>query len=213
MEEIKLWNGQTFNYDEETHSGYVDKVLIPSITQLVGLLFPMPSGIKKEVLEKASSRGTDIHGGIDNYLKFGVEDEQKQVQDFINLTSVLGLKMVESEFLLLFTDNDNKVVAYGHADQLFKATKKVFGYLEENDYVLSDNKTVFAFDNKKVALQLNLYSTGYLPNGEKIKVDKLCGLWLRAEEESQYRPLEKKSEKDNRAILLNLVKEWEKIYE
>lgn len=213
-----------FTYNAENHTGYFKDKLVPSITQLVSILFPMDSNIKKSVLENASIRGTAIHNDIDEWC-CGEKDhcETEEGKNFELLLKTYDFVPVKSEFTLYFRDKEGNIIAYGHADQLLKANSYVYLLNEKivvsrdtptnenaiilykpNDLILSDNKTVAQFDNEKVETQLNLYSVGETEDGERIKVNHLIGIWVR-EETRQIRPLTLVDEKTARTTLEYLV--------
>lgn len=217
-----------FTYNEQEHKGFYKGKLIPSITQLVALLFPMSDNIKKEVLENACDRGTKVHNDIDNTLS-GLQDtcETQEGKNFMKLTESLGLTTLSSEGLLLYEDREGNIIAYGHYDQLWVATQYIVvrdGKLTTTDLpletdtilyhqtntILSDTKTISQFVDKKVETQLNLYSIGKeLIKGrlEEIEVDNLIGIWVR-DDKAQIRPLSLWDKDFTYNFLLKLVREW-----
>lgn len=119
---------EVFEYNKETHKGFVNGVLVPSITQLVALRFPM-GNIKKSVLDNASDRGTSIHEDIELY-NIGISaepltEEGKNWKSFIRL---VGIEIVDTEKMVFIRDYDGHIIAYGTFDTLFRLTKDtIFG--------------------------------------------------------------------------------------
>lgn len=222
-----------FVFDKENHIGYFKGKVIPSITQLVGILFPM-GNIKDEVLKNASERGTKVHEDIDNFnLGLVSSCGTKEGKNWVLLMKSLDFKCVCSEFEVLYRDDEGNIIAYGHADQLLRACSYVYldneGKLRvekeptfeggetilysKGEIILNDNKTVSQFDNDKVELQLNLYAIGEIENAVDDfilkKVSKLIGTWVRDDEKAQIRPLKLwEKETSTRPLLLDLISKW-----
>lgn len=194
-----------FTYDKKTHKGYVDGKLIPSITQLIALEYPM-ADIPADRLEKASERGNKVHEDIELFNQ-GLKEhcETQEGANFECLSNAFGLKIYDSEQQILLTDDDGEIIAYGTLDAIFKITKDT-ELAKTGETVLGDFKTVAQFDNKKVELQVNLYALGY-EELNKVKIDKVCGIWLR-DETKQIRVLKKWETNDIKAKLYELVEKW-----
>lgn len=220
-----------FVFDETTHTGTFNGVEVPSVTQLVSILFPM-GNINEETLKKASDRGTLIHEDIDNFAcGFTDECRTQEGNNFIALLTCLDFEVLDSEFEVYFMQGEN-IVAYGHVDQLLKANSYI--YLDEDNtlhiekeptfvggeqvlikrgaIILNDNKTVAQFDNRKVELQENLYSVCCDSHYQQLNIDNIVGIWVR-ENKVQLRVLDKRDDKTNRATMLNLVERWKELNE
>lgn len=220
-----------FVFDKENHIGYFKGKVVPSITQLVGILFPM-GNIKDEVLNKASERGTKVHEDIDNFnLGLVSACGTKEGKNWVLLMKSLGFVSVASEFEVLYKDDEGNVIAYGHADQLLQAKSYVYldntGKLRvedeptfeggetilyaKGDIILNDNKTVSQFDNNKVELQLNLYAIGEIENAVDDfylkKTSKLIGTWVR-DDKAQIRPLNLWEKAKATDTLKGLIEVW-----
>lgn len=194
-----------FTYDKETHKGYVDGKLIPSITQLLAIMYPMEE-IPFERLEKAAERGTQVHEDIDLFNK-GLKEhcETREGKNYEILANVYGLKIYDSEQQILLTDDDGEIIAYGTLDAIFEITKDT-GFANKGELVLGDFKTVAQFVNEKVEWQVNFYAIGY----EELnicKIHKVCGIWLR-DDIKQIRPLKKMDRQVVKAKLYELVELW-----
>lgn len=194
-----------FTYDKETHKGYVDGKLIPSITQLLAIVYPMEE-IPFDRLEKAAERGTQVHEDIDLFNK-GLKEhcETREGKNYEILANVYGLKIYDSEQQILLTDDDGEIIAYGTLDAIFEITKDT-GFANKGELVLGDFKTVAQFVNDKVEWQVNFYAIGY----EELnicKIHKVCGIWLR-DDTKQIRPLKKMDRQVVKAKLYELVELW-----
>lgn len=194
-----------FTYDKETHKGYVDGKLIPSITQLLAIMYPMEE-IPFERLEKAAERGTQVHEDIDLFNK-GVKEhcETREGKNYEILANVYGLKIYDSEQQILLTDDDGEIIAYGTLDAIFEIAKDT-GFANKGELVLGDFKTVAQFVNDKVEWQVNFYAIGY----EELnicKIHKVCGIWLR-DDIKQLRLLKKMDREVVKAKLYELVELW-----
>lgn len=194
-----------FTYDKENHKGYVDGKLIPSITQLLSIMFPMEE-IPFERLEKASERGTKVHKDIELFNQ-GIKEhcDTQEGKNFEILANVYGLKIYDSEQQILFANDNGEIIAYGTLDAIFEI-KKDTGFANENELVLADYKTTAQFDNDKVEWQTNFYAMGY----EELnicKIHKVCGIWLR-DDIKQIKPLKKLDREIVKAKLYELVELW-----
>ena len=195
-----------FTYDKENHKGYVDGKLIPSITQLLAIMFPMED-IPSERLEKAAIRGTKVHEDIELFNQ-GIKEhcETQEGKNYEILANVYGLKVYDSEQQILLTDDQGKIIAYGTLDVIFEITKDT-NFANKGELVLSDYKTTAQFINEKVEWQTNFYALGY----EELnicKIHKVAGIWLR-DDIKQIRPLKKLDRDLVESKLYELVKKWE----
>ena len=169
MEEWKI-NGNTLEYDDETHTYLVNGVIVPSVTQVMQVKFGNKyEGIRSEVLNRAAERGTAIHKAIENYCK-GMDDGSKEVHNFNFLMNYYKIKPVKNEVPIILMVDNQPVIA-GRLDLV----------LQENDALcLADIKTTSQLDKEYLAYQLNLYRLGYMQSyGERI--DKLYGVHLRGD--------------------------------
>ena len=196
-----------FTYDKETHKGYVDGKQIPSITQLLAIMFPM-GDIPQDKLEKAAERGTLVHSDIELFNQ-GIKEhcETLEGKNFEILANVYGLKIYDSEQQILISNDEGEIIAYGTLDAIFKITKDTM-FAKKGELVLGDYKTVSQFDNTKVEWQTNFYALGY-QELNNCKIDKVCGIWLR-DDTKQIRLLNKLDTQVVKNKLYELVVEWNK---
>ena len=196
-----------FTYDKENHKGYVNGKLIPSITQLLAIMFPMGE-IPLERLEKASQRGTKVHEDIELFNQ-GLKEHcsTQEGENYEILANAYGLKVYDSESQVLIADDDGEIIAYGTLDVVFKIDKDT-DFATKGELVLSDFKTVAQFINEKVEWQVNFYALGY-EEINKVRIDKVSGVWLR-DDIKQLRLLKKFDKEIVRNKIYELVEEWKK---
>ena len=145
--------GRELEFDESTHTYFVDGKKVESVTQLINRLFPDKyADIPEGVLKRASERGTQVHKAIEAYCK-GFDDGSNEVMDFKFLQSHYKFKAIENE-LPVIIDLNGKTYA-GTLDMILK-TNSEFGY----EYSIADIKTTSTLDKNYLAYQLNLYRLG-----------------------------------------------------
>lgn len=169
--ETWLINGCTVEYDEETHTYLADGVIVPSVTQVMGVKFwKKYAGIDKEVLNRAASRGTAIHAAIEMYCRYGYDDGSKEVHNFNFLLKRKSLKVVENEVPIVIFE-DNKPKAAGRLDLILSDE-------QGETMAVADIKTTSVLDIEYLTYQLNLYRIGYMQSYNK-DIKDLYGVHLR----------------------------------
>lgn len=152
---IETWKiaGGTLEYIDDTHTYIYNGVILPSITQILKIKFGNKyNGVSKDVLEKASIRGSKIHEAIEKYEKEKIETPGiKELRNYKFLKDRFSFKCLENEIpIILFLDG--KPISAGRIDLV----------LEENGKVgIGDIKRTSVFDKEYVAYQTNLYRIGY----------------------------------------------------
>lgn len=152
---IESWEiaGGLLEYIDETHTYLYDGVILPSITQILKIKFGNKyNGVSKEVLQKASERGTMVHQSIEDYEKRNIDNPDiKELRNYKFLKTRFGFECLENEIpIVLFLDN--KPVCAGRIDLILK---------EKDQIGVADIKRTSAFDKEYVAYQTNLYRIGY----------------------------------------------------
>lgn len=222
-----MFNKELFRYDEETHTGYYNDKVVPSVTQLVDILYPYDSDIPQERLENAAKRGTTIHGIIevantyfDNPLDFETNLHEvmndalrmgtKELIDYVQILSAYKLRPFDYENIVFLVDENGDLICYGHYDCVVMATKDITigetNLFIEGRLYLIDYKTTSLFDRRKVALQESIYATAYQQSSGN-QISGIYGLWLR--EGAKIIPLNQK--KDD--YVINLCKALRSEYE
>lgn len=152
---IESWEiaGGLLEYIDESHTYLYDGVILPSITQILKIKFGNKyNGVSKEVLQKASEKGTMVHQSIEDYEKRNIDNPDiKELRNYKFLKKRFGFECLENEIpIVLFLDN--KPVCAGRIDLILK----------ENDQIgVADIKRTSVFDKEYVAYQTNLYRIGY----------------------------------------------------
>lgn len=169
---IESWKiaGGLLEYIDETHTYLYDGVILPSITQILKIKFGNKyNGVSKEVLQKASERGTQVHQAIEDYEKRNIDNPDiKELRNYKFLKSRFGFECLENEIpIVLFLDN--KPVCAGRIDLILK---------EKDQVGVADIKRTSVFDKEYVAYQTNLYRIGY-QQCYGVEINFLRGLHLR----------------------------------
>ncbi len=152
MNYTKLIKGHILEYYDDEHQYLVDGVMVSSITQLLTKKFPKRyEGIRKEVLEKAAEKGTQMHQDIENYCVSGVEKATKEIRNFKFLMKAYDFFVIDNEVpVILF--KDEKPIAAGRLDMIIKI----------NDAIgIADLKRTSTLDKEYLAYQLNLYRIAF----------------------------------------------------
>lgn len=168
---VESWEiaGRTLEFIEETHTYIYDGVILPSITQILKTKFGKKyNGISKEILNKASQRGTEIHKAIEDYETKGSETPYKELRNYKFLKKQFKFECLQNEIpVVLF--KDDKPIAAGRIDLVLK---------EGNNVGIGDIKRTSTFDKEYVAYQTNLYRLGY-QQSYGTKISFLRGVHLR----------------------------------
>ena len=145
---VESWEiaGRTLEFIEETHTYIYDGVILPSITQILKTKFGKKyNGISKEILNKASQRGTEVHKAIEDYETKGSETEHKELRNYKFLKKQFKFECLQNEIpVVLF--KDEKPIAAGRIDLVLK---------EGNNVGIGDIKRTSTFDKEYVAYQTN----------------------------------------------------------
>lgn len=158
--------GRNLEFNEDTHTYFVDGERVDSVTQILHKVFPMKyADIPKDVLKKASERGTQVHKAIEAYCK-GFDDGSDEVKDFKFLRKNYGFIPIENEIPLIL-DFGDKTYA-GTADLI----------MQMKGLAVADIKTTSVLDKEYLVYQLNLYRIG-LEQSYDYKIDSLYGIHLR----------------------------------
>lgn len=196
-----MFDKEQFTYYEETHLGFYKGELVPSITQLIEILFPLDSKISRERLKKAADRGTTIHNAIEEFNKSFIigqpmdidKSECAELKDYYFLLCAFHLKPVCAEKIIFLCDEQGELICYGHFDFVFECcgTTELF---KNGEYYLGDAKTTCTFDKKKTKLQTQIYRVARNQECETQLNGMTFGVWLRDGNANIY-PFEKVEDK------------------
>ena len=169
---IELINGREVKYNDDTHQYFVDGVEVPSVTQLIGKLFPGEyKDVDPSVLAKAAARGTELHQAIEDYEQHGLMSALPEFHNYRMLKRDYQFEVVANEQLIYVMDGD-RVICAGRLDMVIRIG---------NQLGLADIKRTFSLNTTKLQVQLNLYRLGYQQcYGDKIHL--LRGIHLRNEQ-------------------------------
>lgn len=162
-------NGRCLEYDDETHTYIVDGIIVPSVTQLLGIKFGHKyDDVSAETLNKAAERGTAIHKAIEDFCH-GKDSDMVEVMDFDFLMKHYGFDVLENE-LPIILDFDGKTFA-GRLDLILKKR-------DEIGKAVADIKTTSTLDKEYLGHQLNLYRLGVMQS-YGFNITSLYGIHLK----------------------------------
>lgn len=152
---IESWEiaGGLLEYIDETHTYIYDGVILPSITQILKSKFGNKyNGVSKEVLQKASEKGTEVHQAIEDYEKRSIENE--------NCLELRNYKFLKKHYNFNCIDNEVPIVLF-HKGKPVSAGRVDLILEDEGKVGIADIKRTSVFDKEYVAYQTNLYRIGY----------------------------------------------------
>ena len=145
--------GHEVEYLDDCHAYVVDGVILPSVTQVIRTKFSHKyDHVSKEVLERASDKGTAVHKAIEDWCKRGIDNpDMKELRNFKVLERLYGFKVLDNEVpVVLFKDEQPIIV--GRLDLVLQ---------EGNDTLIGDIKRTSTLDRNYLAYQLNMYRIAY----------------------------------------------------
>lgn len=145
--------GGTLEYFDDTHTYLYDGLMLPSVTQILGVKFRNDyASVPPAVLDNASKRGTAVHKAIENFNVSGYDDGGEAVRNFKFLQKQYGFEVLDSELPIVIF-KDDMPIACGRLDMTM---------LIDGQAGIADIKTVSALNKEKIAYQLNLYRIGLM---------------------------------------------------
>lgn len=169
---IESWEiaGGLLEYIDETHTYIYDGVILPSITQILKSKFGNKyNGVSKEVLQKASEKGTELHQAIEDYEKRSIENA--------NCLELRNYKFLKKHYNFNCIDNEVPIVLFHNGIPV--SAGRVDLILEDEGKVgIADIKRTSVFDKEYVAYQTNLYRIGYQQSYDT-EITFLRGIHLR----------------------------------
>ena len=164
-------NGETLEFDAETHTYIFEGLILPSITQILKVRFGNKyDGIRADVLERAADRGTAIHKAIENFVTEGLDDKSDEVRGYKFLADRYHFTALESEIPVVL-HLAGEPIAAGRLDLILKFVQAV---------AVADIKTTSTLDKEYLAYQLNLYRIAYQQTYNKA-INELYGIHLRGD--------------------------------
>jgi hypothetical protein len=159
---MKEWqiNNHTVEFLEEQHIYLVDGILVPCVSNILAYKFNDYTGVSREVLQRASEKGTELHQAIEQYEQQGITSDLKEFRNYLFLKKQFKFENVSNELPVLY-ERGGRVLFVGTLDQVIT----IDGKLGINDF-----KRVSAPNKEKIAYQLNFYKMAYEQSyGKKIE--------------------------------------------
>ena len=218
-----MFNIEKFKYDSVCHLGYYRNKVVPSVTQLVNILFPLDEDIPEERLKKAAEKGTRMHSDLEdvndifakgfgfyNSLKNAIDyvsDDaiSQECRDYVAILSAYQLQPHSFEQLVFLLDENGELICYGHYDLVCVAKQTFEPLFNEDQLYLFDYKRTSLSNKVKTQLQLNIYKAAYEQKTGK-KISGINELWFN--EGLKLLPLELQ---ENESII-ELCKRLAKVY-
>ena len=159
---MKEWqiNNHTVEFIEEQHIYLVDSVIVPCVSNILAYKFNDYSGVSREILQRASEKGTELHKAIEDFEQMGIKSDLKEFKNYLFLKKQFKFENIANELPVLY-EKGGRVLFVGTLDQIIE----IDGKLGINDF-----KRVSAPNKNKIAYQLNLYKMAYEQSyGKKIE--------------------------------------------
>ena len=153
-------NGHFLEFIPETHQYICDGVLVPCVSDILKYKFNDYSGVSREILNRASEKGTELHKTIEDYEQQGITSDLKEFKNYLFLKKQFKFENIENEVPVIY-ERGGQVLFAGTLDQIIT----IDGKLGINDF-----KRVSAPNKNKIAYQLNFYKMAYEQSyGKKIE--------------------------------------------
>ena len=150
MKTFKI-NGHVVEFIPETHQYVVDGVLTPCVSNILAYKFNDYGSVSKEVLQRASERGTELHEAIESYERRGVLSDLREFKNYLFLKKHHAFENIANEVPVIY-EKDGTVLFVGTLDQIIEMNGK---------RGINDFKRVSAPNKQKIAYQLNFYKLAY----------------------------------------------------
>lgn len=161
-------NGHYIEFLPEEHIYICDGVIVPCVSNILAYKFNDYGAVSREVLQRASERGTELHQAIESYEQDGTPCELREFKNYLFLKKQFGFTNIANEVPVIY-EKDGTVLFVGTLDQIIEMDGKCG---------INDFKRVSAPNKQKIAYQLNLYKLAYEQTYNK-KVDFLSYTHLR----------------------------------
>ena len=144
-------NGHIVEFIPETHQYLVDGILTPCVSNILAYKFNDYGAVSREVLQRASDKGTELHEAIERYEKDRITSDLKEFKNYLFLKKAHGFTSIANEVPVIY-EKDGTVLFVGTLDQIIEMDGK---------YGINDFKRVSAPNKQKIAYQLNFYKLAY----------------------------------------------------
>lgn len=144
--------GHTLEFIDDSHTYLVDGIIVPSITQILSVKFGRKyASVNRDVLQRASEAGTQVHEAIERWCRFGEESDLVELRNFKFLMKHYDFSVVDNEVPVILFDGDEPISA-GRLDLVLQRYGKFGG---------ADIKRTSTLDKDYLFYQLNLYRIAY----------------------------------------------------
>lgn len=146
-------------FDEQKHEYRLDGVVLPSVTQILEPLSKANyKGIDEDILIKAAYRGSCVHGAIELFCEYGVEDIVAEYRGYFEAFERFASEQVFEPIDIEKRVYHKKLMYAGTADSIAKLDGKM---------VLIDWKTSSSINEKLYGVQLEAYEQALRSMDEK----------------------------------------------
>ena len=161
-------NGHIVEFIPDTHQYLVDGILTPCVSNILAYKFKDYGTVSKEILQRASEKGTELHEAIESYEREGTPCELMEFKNYLFLKKHHGFTNIANEVPVIY-EKDGTVLFVGTLDQVIELDGKCG---------INDFKRVSSPNKQKIAYQLNFYKLAYEQTYNK-KVDFVSYTHLR----------------------------------
>lgn len=168
----------TLEYYDDQHIYIFNGMILPSITTILKIRFGNKyNNVAKEVLDKASELGTQMHQIIQDYEENNIDViGNVELHNYKFLKKHYKWQVEQCEIPVVLFQNDIPI-ACGRLDLAVNL---------ENKFAILDIKRTATFDKDYVALQTNLYRIAYRQTYGK-EAEIVGGIHLRNEKRKFYK--------------------------
>ena len=191
-----MFDIEKFRYDSVNHIGYYNGKIVPSVTQLVNILYPLDDDIPESRLKSAAEKGTQMHSKLEDINKIFTDNKawgfysnlkqaigwvsdpliSKEEKDYVCILQAYQLEPHTFEQLVFLLDENGDLICYGHYDLVAKAKADITFddeplFIEDHLYLLDYKRTSLS-NRIKTQLQLNIYKVAY----EQMTSNTITGL-------------------------------------
>ncbi len=168
MDQIVLPDLPELVFDDGPHIYTLNGVPIPSVTRIMEPLSQAEYGaIDSRTVDQAAHKGTIVHNAIENWLKFGIEDEDPDYAGYFRaFTEWWEEKKPEPV--------GSEVKTY-HKLMRYAGTVDMLAYID-GELNLIDFKTTYRLIEKNCGVQLEAYAQALESHGVKVERKRILHL-------------------------------------
>lgn len=175
MKETKQSATKALIFDADNHQYTFNGIVYPSVTTILSVLGGF-EGVDPEVLAKAANRGTRVHSAIENFINYGIDDYDPDIEAYY-----MAFKKWHSDYQPVECISEWRTV-----NELYQYAGTIdFICKIDDEWWLIDFKTTYKIHEDKVPLQLEAYKRMTLPIDEPI--DHIAVLRLSKDGEYEFK--------------------------